>query len=105
MVNVKSLNLDNRTGLSASRLNGNEQSRHECGYGESYGGKEESYWPQQWCALWPAQSDLDLILLAFFSLSQSIVISDRALRKVTGLQRIGKSDPNRSEGILTVRVD
>jgi hypothetical protein len=81
MVNVKSLNPDDRTGLSASRLDGYEQSCHDSGYGESYGSKEESYWPQQWCALWPAQSGLDLILLAFFSLSRSFVISDRAFKK------------------------
>src|SRR2546425_13293093 len=87
MVNMKSLNLDNGTGLSASRLNRDEQSCHDSGYGEPYGGKEEAYWPQQWCALWPAQSGLDHILLAFFSLSRSFVISDRAFKKKTDFSR------------------
>ncbi len=60
MMDVKSLNSDNRTRLSTPRLNSDEQSRYKNGHGESYSSKEESYWPQQWCALWPAQPDLVL---------------------------------------------
>src|SRR5438132_13050264 len=86
MVNVKSLNSDNRTRLSAPRLNGDEQSSHDNSHCEPYGSEEESYWSKQWRALWPAQTKLDPIHLAFFSLSRSSVISDRAFKKNPHLQ-------------------
>ena len=97
MMNVKSLNLDNRTGLSASRLNRDKQSCHDSGYCEPYGSKEESYWPQQWRALWPTQSVLDLTLLAFFSLSRSFVISNRAFKKNPHLQLCKASEDGRAD--------
>ena len=86
MVNVKSLNSDNRTRLSTPSLNGDEQSRNENGHCEPYGSEEESYWPKQWRALWPAQTNLDSIHLAFFSLSRSFVIHDMAFNKNPHLQ-------------------
>ena len=45
MMDVKSLNPNNRTRLSTPRLDGDEQSRYKNGYGESYSSKEKSYWP------------------------------------------------------------
>ena len=86
MVNVKSLNSDNRTRLSTPSLNGDEQSRNENGHCEPYGSEEESYWPKQWRALWPAQPKLDPVQLAFFSLSRSFVIHDMAFNKNPHLQ-------------------
>jgi len=45
MVNVKSLNPDDGTGLSAPRLKRDEQSCDNYGHCEPYCSKEESYWP------------------------------------------------------------
>lgn len=46
MMNVKSLNPDHRTRLSAPRLDRDEQPRYDNGHREPYSSKEESYWPQ-----------------------------------------------------------
>jgi len=45
MMDMKSLNPDNRTRLSTPRLDGDEQSRYNNGHCEPYSSKEESYWP------------------------------------------------------------
>lgn len=60
MMDVNSLNSDDRTRLSAPCLDCDEQSRHDNGHSEPYSSKEKSHRPQKWRALWPTQPDLVL---------------------------------------------